>query len=334
MDDRAVAAVASLGERRADREGDPAVARFVARRLLWLIPTILAISMITFVVMHATPGSPFQPTAGNANPLPPDALANLESSYGLDKPYWEQYVRFMVRAAQFDFGVSFYYRTRQVSDIIRTTFPVSLHLGAMALGMAVLIGMPLGVIAAIRQNSIIDYVASVTAVLGVSLPNFVLSILFIWVFVLVLPIIPRTGGWDSPVDWVLPTLALGLGPTGILARYTRSSIIEVLNQDFIRTAQAKGLRERQVVIRHVLKNGLIPPLTILGPMFAAIGTGSFFVESVFRVPGMGRFFVESMQARDYPMIMAVILLYGVFLAMMNILVDVTYALVDPRIRLS
>lgn len=310
------------------------MARFVIRRLLWLIPTILAISLITFIVMHATPGSPFQPTSGNANPLPPDALANLEREYGLDKPYWEQYVRFMVKAAQLDFGVSFYYRTRQVSDIIASTFPTSLHLGIMALAMAMVIGIPLGVVAAIRQNSIVDYIASVLAVLGVSLPNFVLAILFIWLFVLVLPIIPRTGGWDSPVDWILPTLALGLGPLGILARYTRSSMVEVLNQDFIRTAEAKGLRERQVVVRHVLKNGLIPPLTILGPMFAAITTGSFFVESVFRVPGMGRFFVESMQSRDYPMIMAVILLYGVLLAFMNIMVDVMYAIVDPRIRLS
>lgn len=310
------------------------MARFVARRLLWLIPTIFAISLITFVVMHATPGSPFQPKAGNANPLPPDVLANVEREYGLDKPYWEQYARFMWRAAQFDFGKSFYYRTRYVSDIIKDTLPVSMHLGIMALGLAIVVGIPLGVVAAIRQNSIIDYLASVTAVLGVSLPNFVLAILFMWLFVLVVPIIPRTGGWESPVDWILPTLALGLGPLGILARYTRSSVIEVLNQDFIRTAEAKGLRERQVVIRHVLKNGLIPPLTILGPMFAAITTGSFFVESAFRVPGMGRFFVESMQARDYPMIMAVILLYGVLLAIMNILVDVTYALVDPHIRLS
>jgi ABC-type dipeptide/oligopeptide/nickel transport system permease component len=310
------------------------MARFVARRILWLIPTIFAISLITFVVMHATPGSPFQPKAGNANPLPPDVLANIEREYGLDKPYHEQYARFMWRALQLDFGNSFYYRTRAVSDILRETFPVSLHLGVMALGMAILIGVPLGVVAAIRQNSVIDYLASVTAVLGVSLPNFVLAILFIWLFVLTVPIIPRTGGWDSPVDWILPTFALGLGPLGILARYTRSSVIEVLNQDFIRTAEAKGLRERQIVIRHVLKNGLIPPLTILGPMFAAITTGSFFVESVFRVPGMGRFFVESMQARDYPMIMAVILLYGVLLAVCNILVDVMYAVVDPRIRLS
>ncbi|MEZ4520466.1 MAG: ABC transporter permease [Thermomicrobiales bacterium] len=167
--------------------------RFVIRRILYLIPTIFAVSLITFIVMHATPGSPFQPTGGNANPLPPDALANLEREYGLDKPYYEQYARFMFKAAQLDFGTSFYYRTRQVSDIIRETFPVSLHLGVMALGFAMIVGIPLGVLGAIRQNSVIDYMASVSAVLGVSLPNFVLAILFIWLFVLVVPIIPRTG---------------------------------------------------------------------------------------------------------------------------------------------
>ncbi|MGH6943742.1 MAG: ABC transporter permease [Geminicoccaceae bacterium] len=308
--------------------------RFILRRLIWLIPTLLAITLITFIVMHATPGSPLQPKAANANPLPPEALANLEKKYGLDKPLYEQYVIFVWNAAQFDFGTSFYYRTREVSDIIRRTFPISLHLGAMAMAMAIVIGVPLGIVAAVKQNSAIDYLCSFTAILGVSLPNFVMAILLIWILVLQVPLISTTGGWDGPENWILPTIALGLGPLGILARYTRSSIIEVLGQDFVRTAQAKGLAERKVIIGHVLKNGLIPPLTIMGPMFAAIGTGSFFVEAVFRVPGMGRYFVESMTARDYPMIMAVILLYGVFLALMNLAVDVLYAVADPRIRLG
>jgi ABC-type dipeptide/oligopeptide/nickel transport system permease component len=161
-----------------------------------------------------------------------------------------------------------------------------------------------------------------------------LALFLIVLLVLLIPIIPRTGGWDSPIDWVLPTLALALGPIGIIARYTRASMVEVLRQDFIRTAYAKGLSDRQVIMRHVLKNGLIPPITILGPMFAAIGTGSPFVEKIFRVPGMGRFFVDSLIARDYPMIMAVILIYGAFLAIMNIVVDILYGVVDPRIRLA
>jgi ABC-type dipeptide/oligopeptide/nickel transport system permease component len=316
------------------------MAQFVLRRLFWLVPTLLAISLITFLVMHATPGSPLQPTAPNANPLPPAAQENLMRQYGLDRPLYEQYVIFVWKAARLDFGHSYVYRTREVTDILKNTFPVSLHLGVMAMAFAVIVGVPLGVMAAVRRNGFIDYLASVVAVLGVSFPNFVIGIFLIVVVVLWLPvilgfhIIPRTGGWESPIDWVLPTIALGLQPLGILARYTRSSMVEVLNQDFVRTAQAKGLAHHVVVIRHALKNGLIPPLTIAGPMFAAVATGSFFVEYIFRVPGMGRFFVESMSSRDYPMIMAVILLYGVFLAVMNIMVDVLYGVIDPRIRLS
>jgi peptide/nickel transport system permease protein len=314
--------------------------QYVARRLFWLVPTILAITLITFLVMHATPGSPLQPDAPNANPLPPEAQAALMRQYGLDRPLHEQYVIFVWKAIRLDFGNSYVYRTRAVTDILKSTFPVSLHLGIMAMGFAMFFGVPLGVLAAVKRNGPIDYLSSILAVVGVSFPNFVLGIFLIVVVVLVFPavfgfyLIPRTGGWTEPVDWILPTIALGLGPLGILARYTRSSMVEVLNQDFIRTAQAKGLAQRRVIIGHAIKNGLIPPLTIAGPMFAAIATGSFFVEAVFRVPGMGRFFVESMMSRDYPMIMAVILLYGVFLALMNILVDVLYGVIDPRIRLS
>ncbi len=314
--------------------------QFILRRLFWLVPTLLAISLITFLVMHATPGSPLQPTAANANPLPPEAQANLMRQYGLDRPLHEQYVIFVWKAVRLDFGNSYVYRTREVTDILAATFPVSLHLGVMAMGFAIIVGVPLGVMAAVKRNGTIDYIASIVAVLGVSFPNFVVGIFLIVIVVLVFPqifgfhIIPRTGGWESPVDWILPTIALGLQPLGILARYVRSSMVEVLHQDFIRTAQAKGLAQRRVIIGHAVKNGLIPPLTIAGPMFAAVATGSFFVEYIFRVPGMGRFFVESMSSRDYPMIMAVILLYGVFLAIMNLVVDALYSVIDPRIRLS
>jgi peptide/nickel transport system permease protein len=316
------------------------MAQFVLRRLFWLVPTVIAKTLITFIVMHATPGSPLQPDAPNANPLPPAAQENLMRQYGLHRPLHEQYVIFLWKAARLDFGSSYVYRTREVTDILRQTFPVSLHLGLMAMAFAAVIGVPLGIMAAVKRNGPIDYLASIVAVLGVSFPNFVIGIFLIITIVLLLPqvigfhIIPRTGGWESPVDWILPTIALGLQPLGILARYTRSSMVEVLNQDFIRTAQAKGLVYHRVIVTHALKNGLIPPLTIAGPMIAAVATGSFFVEAIFRVPGMGRFFVESMISRDYPMIMAVILLYGVFLAFMNILVDILYGVIDPRIRLS
>ncbi len=310
------------------------MAQFIARRLLWLIPTILVMSLLTFALMHLTPGSPLQPLAANANPLPPETQKNLAHFWGLDKPLWQQYLVYLWKALHLDFGTSYIYRTREVTQILRGAFPVSIQLGAMAMGIAIIIGIPLGILAAVNQNGPIDYISSFLATLGVAVPNFVLSIFFIVIFVIGLHILPNTGGWNGPVDWIMPAFALGLGPLGILARYTRSSMVEVLRQDYIRTAQAKGLAETRVVIRHALKNGLIPPLTIIGPMFAAIGTGSFFVETIFRVPGMGRYFVDSMTARDYPMIMAVILLYGVFLALMNLVVDVMYGVVDPRIRLG
>jgi len=310
------------------------VAQYIVRRLLLVIPTLIAISLITFIIMHATPGSPLQPQAANANPLPPEAQKALAKRFGLDKPLWQQYLVYLKNIWTLDFGISYQYRTRQVREIIATTFPVSMELGAMATVVAVVIGIPLGVLAAVNQNGPIDYLCSIIATLGVSLPNFILALFLILLFVLLLPVIPRTGGWSSPIDWVLPTIALSLGPMGILARYTRASMVEVMRQDFVRTAQAKGLSNRQVIVRHVLKNGLIPPITIIGPMFAAIGTGSPFVEAIFRVPGMGRFYVDSLIARDYPMIMAVTLIYGALLAVMNIVVDIVYGLVDPRIRLS
>ena len=308
--------------------------QYIARRLLMVIPTLIAISLITFIIMHATPGSPMQPHAPQANPLPPAAQEALAKKYGLDKPLWQQYLNYLRNIFTLDFGFSYQYQTREVRDIMATTLPVSLHLGVMAMALAILIGIPLGIIAAINQNGPVDYLCSFIATLGVAVPNFILALFLIVLLVLLIPIIPRTGGWDSPIDWVLPTLALALGPIGIIARYTRASMVEVLRQDFIRTAYAKGLSDRQVIVRHVLKNGLIPPITILGPMFAAIGTGSPFVEKIFRVPGMGRFFVDSLIARDYPMIMAVILIYGAFLAIMNIVVDILYGVVDPRIRLA
>jgi ABC-type dipeptide/oligopeptide/nickel transport system permease component len=307
------------------------VLNYTLRRLLWLIPTLLAMALVTFLVMHATPGSPLDPVAEGANPLSPEAQQNLAAAYGLDKPLWEQFGIFVTKALHGDFGQSFVYKTRTVTEILKDAFPVSLLLGSMALVLAVTAGVTLGVLAAVYQNRSWDYVSVTVATLGVSVPNFVLAVFLIVLFSFVLPIFP-TGGWDEPKDWVLPTVTLALGPMGIIARFTRSSMVEVIRSDFIRTARAKGLAEGPVILKHVLKNACIPVVTLLGPLFAAVGTGSFFVESIFRVPGMGRFFVLSMTGRDYPMIMAVILLYGVFLTLMNLAVDLVYGFIDPRIR--
>jgi peptide/nickel transport system permease protein len=284
------------------------------------------------VVMHATPGSPLDPVAEGANPLSPEAQQNLARHYGLDRPLHEQFAIFVGNALQGDFGNSFVYRTRTVREILAETFPVSLLLGSMALAVAVAGGLALGILAAVYQNRGWDYLSVSLATVGVAVPNFVLAVFLIILFSFVVPLFP-TGGWDSPRSWVLPTLTLALAPMGIIARFTRASMLEVIRADYTRTARAKGLAEGPVIFRHALKNALIPVVTLLGPMFAAIGTGSFFVESIFRVPGMGRFFVLSMTGRDYPMIMAVVLTYGAFLAIMNLVVDLAYGALDPRIRL-
>jgi ABC-type dipeptide/oligopeptide/nickel transport system permease component len=304
---------------------------YVVSRVLWLIPTLLAMALVTFLVMHATPGSPLDPVAEGANPLPLEAQKNLAAAYGLDKPLYHQFLIFVSKAARGDFGTSFVYKTRTVAEIILETFPVSLLLGTLAFGVAVVGGLTLGILAAIHQNRGWDYASVTLSTFGVAVPNFVLAVFAIILFSLTLPLFP-TGGWDSPRNWVLPTITLALGPMGIVARYTRASMLEVIRADYTLTARSKGLSERPVIFKHALKNALIPVVTLLGPLFAAIGTGSFFVEAIFRVPGMGRFFVLSMTGRDYPMIMAVVLTYGAFLALMNLVVDLAYGTLDPRIR--
>jgi ABC-type dipeptide/oligopeptide/nickel transport system permease component len=247
------------------------------------------------------------------------------------QPLYLQFLTFVKNAVTLDFGFSYAFKSRTVSEILANTFPVSLQLGTYAFIFAVVTGIFLGVVAATHQNSFLDYFCVVVATLGISLPNFVISILMIVLFAITLQWLPATG-WSTPRHWILPTLALGLGPMAVIARYTRSSVLEVIRSDYARTARAKGLNQRVVITRHILKNALIPVVTILGPIFAAIGTGSFFVESIFAVPGMGKFFVTSMTSRDYNMIMAVILLYGVFLGIMNLVVDLLYGIFDPRIR--
>jgi oligopeptide transport system permease protein len=304
---------------------------YALSRVLWLPPTLLAMALVTFLVMHATPGSPLDPIAEGANPLSPEAQRNLAKYYGLDRPLHEQFAIFVSKAVRGDFGNSFVYKTRTVREILAETFPVSLLLGAMALALAVVGGLTLGILAAVYQNKGWDYVSVTLATAGVAVPNFVLAVFLIILFSFVLPLFP-TGGWESPRNWVLPTVALALAPMGIIARFTRASMLEVIRADYTRTARAKGLGETPVVFKHALKNAFIPIVTLLGPMFAAVGTGSFFVESIFRVPGMGRFFVLSMTGRDYPMIMAVVLTYGAFLAIMNLAVDLVYGVLDPRIR--
>ena len=311
--------------------------QFIVKRFLWFIPTILAIAAVTFVMMNLTPGSPFQPAG--ANNLREDIIKQIERNYGLDKPLPVRFVIYLGNAVRGDFGESYTRRPQQVNDIIARGFPISLQLGGMALALATVGGLALGILAAVNQNGFLDYASATFAILFYSVPSFVLGIFLLIFFVIWLPEWTGwrpfdLGGWDGPSDWILPTIALGAGPFAQLARYTRSSMIDVIRSDYVRTARAKGLAEQKVILKHVLKNALIPVITLVGPLFAALGTGSFFVEQVFNIPGIGKFFVVSMSSKDQPMIMAVVLLYGSFLAVMNLVVDILYGVIDPRIRMS
>lgn len=311
------------------------MATYLLRRVLTIVPTMLAMTLITFAVMHAVPGSPFDPAAFGGRELPPEVVARIEASYGLDRPLPEQYLRFVAGALRGDFGYSFASRARSVRELLGETLPVSLQLGLMAFVLALALGVPLGLVAAARRGSLLDHAVGLLTVLGIALPSFVVSVLLILLFALTLRVLPAASvRWEQPRSWVLPTLALALGPLAIFARYTRAGVLDELAHDYVRTARAKGLHERAVLYRHVLKAALLPVATVAGPIFAAIATGSFLVETIFSVPGMGRFFVTSIFAKDYPVIMALVLIYGGALVLSNLVVDLLYGLLDPRARVG
>lgn len=303
--------------------------QYLIRRALSSLPVLFALSLAVFVLMRAIPGGPFDYMGDKSIPL--SVRENLLKKYHLDKPIWQQYGRFLWDLAHGDLGPSFRYRGRTVNDIIKDTLPVSAQLGVLALALALIIGIPAGVFAALRQNSWIDYGSTLVAVLGVSIPNMVLGPLLIWIFALRLGWLPAAL-WGSPNRMVLPTITLGTALSASIARLTRASLLQVIREDYVRTARAKGLQERAVVVRHALKNSLIPVVTVLGPLFAAILTGTFVVEQIFGIAGMGKHFVTSVGNRDYPLVMGVTLIYALALVIANLFVDITYAWLDPRIR--
>lgn len=302
-----------------------------------MIPVLFFISIVTFALSHAVPGGPFD----REKALPAEIIANLNKHYGLDQPLWKQYTDYIGLTRkpsgryegllQGKFGPSYSSRSRTVNDIFRDHVPVSATLGLAALIIALGIGVPLGVAAALKQNTFWDYLSMGVAILGVSVPSVVLGPVFILVFALTLGWFP-VAGWGRLDKMVMPAVALGLGSSAIIARLTRASMLQVIREDYIRTARSKGLDERVVTVRHALKNAFIPVATILGPMFAALTTGTFVVERIFAIPGMGRYFITSVTDRDYPVVMGTILLYAVFLVISNLAVDVTYAFLDPRIQ--
>jgi oligopeptide transport system permease protein len=300
--------------------------RFIVRRIMWLIPILVFVSLITFTLMHVTPGGPWD----KDKPVSAQVAANLNAKYNLDKPAWQQYVLYMSNAVRGDLGPSFTYQDRSVTQIILGGLPTTASLGVLAALVAILIGVPLGVIAAIRQNSMIDYTALAFGTVSASVPSFVLGFLLIIVFALTLHLVP-TSGWGKPEQYVLPVLTLGLNQAALLTRITRASVLDVNRQDFIRTARAKGLQETLLVRRHLLKNALIPIVTVIGPILAFLLVGSLIVETIFSVPGIGRLLVQGISQRDYSLIMGTTLVYAFVIAGLNLVVDVLYAFIDPRI---
>ncbi|HET9028161.1 MAG TPA: ABC transporter permease [Trueperaceae bacterium] len=300
------------------------------RRILSLVPVLFVISVVTFLLMHSVPGSPF---ATEDKPLPPQVKANLEAYYGLNKPLITQYFSYMGNALRGDLGPSYLQRNRSVNQIIRQHLPPSATLGVLALAVALVIGVPIGVLSAVRQNTLTDYVGMFIAIAGVSVPAMTLGPLLIWGFALELGWLPvaRWGTWQQAI---LPAITLGLGSAAVLARLTRASMLQTIHEDFIRTARSKGLTEQRIVTKHALRNALIPVITVIGPLFAALVTGSMVVEQIFAIPGLGRYFVDSVSSRDYPVIMGTTLLYAVVLVISNLVVDLSYHLIDPRMRLE
>lgn len=305
------------------------MARYLIGRIIGLIVVFIIVSMIAFVLMHSVPGGPFDE---EKSPLPPAAKANMLRKYGLDRPLYEQYLRYMANAVRGDFGISFQSPTESVLGLIGRTWPVSMRLGGLTILIALPTGMLLGTIAAVRQNSWLDYIVTFISTLGITVPNFVVATWLLLLFSVRLKWLP-TGGWGDWKTWLMPVLAFSLGPSALAARYTRSSLIEVIHSDYIRTARAKGLSEVRVIWRHALKNALIPLITILGPQIPNLITGTIFIEVIFRIPGLGKFFVSSVYLRDYPMIMATMLLIAMVWGITYLLSDILYTIVDPRVRL-
>lgn len=309
---------------------------YIIKRLLVAIPTLLVIITLAFFLIRVAPGGPFD----MERTLPPEIQANLNAMYHLDEPLWQQYLRYLGDIVQGDFGPSLKYKDRSVTELIGYGFPVSMTLGSLAMLIAVLIGCTLGSIAAIRQNSAVDYSVMGVAMAGITIPNFVVAPILILLFA-VLPyqhwgfrILP-SGDWgQSWKNMVLPVVTLALPQIAYISRLMRGSMIEVLRANHVRTARAKGLSERKVILRHCLKPALMPVVSYLGPALAALLTGSVVIEQIFGIPGIGRYFVQGALNRDYTLVMGVVVFYGALIVLFNLLVDLTYAWLDPKVRLQ
>lgn len=312
---------------------------YIIGRLVSLLFVVVVVSMITFSLMHSVPGGPFDE---GKQPLPPAAKANIMRKYGLDRPVWEQYLNYMGNAIRFDFGIPYQQPTTTVTALIASTWRITLQVGVLTVLLAFSAGITLGVVAAYHQNSWIDTIVTFLSMLGFIMPSFVIGMLAILFFSVYLGWLPM-GGWGDTgclidryfcADWIMPVIAYALAPMAIIARYTRSSVVEFIRSDFVRTARAKGVGERTIMTRHVLRNAMLPLVTVAGPMIPDLLTGSIFIETIFRIPGLGKYFVTSTFNRDYPMVMATILLIAVLWGITYLLTDIIYTWLDPRVRLG
>jgi oligopeptide transport system permease protein len=305
------------------------VITYITRRLLWIIPVMFTVSVITFVLMHSVPGGPWD----REKRLPAAVETRLNAEYGLDQPLYIQYINWATQFVQGDLGPSYRFQDRRVNDLIADGLMTTVQLGVMAFTLAVVVGIPLGIFAALGHNRGPDYLSTSLSIVGIATPSFVLAILLIVIFSVQLGWFP-TGGWKGPEYWVLPTVALAGFPIAVIARYTRASMLEVTRKDYIRTAHSKGLQRQAVVSRHMIRNALIPVITILGPTLAFLVTGSFIIERIFNIPGVGQYYLNAITTRDYSLLMAMTMLYAFAVAFLNVVVDVLYAYIDPRIRYS
>lgn len=303
--------------------------KFILRRTSTGALVVLVVSTLTFFLLRVLPGGPFD----IEKKLPPQIRKNIEEKYRLDQPLWEQYAKYLGDLARGDFGPSYKYVDRTVGDIIQETLPVSLKLGIVSLLVSIAIGATMGIISAVRPRGILDLLTASFATALVSVPSFVVGAGLIYYLSVKLGWFPAAL-WGRPEHMVLPTLTLAAGPAAYLARLTRGSMLEVSENPFVRTARAKGLSEIKVVLKHILRNALIPVVTVLGPIAAYLITGSFVVEHIFAIPGMGRFFVFAVSNRDYPLVMGITVVYTVVLVIANFIVDILYVVLDPRIKLE
>jgi ABC-type dipeptide/oligopeptide/nickel transport system permease component len=303
--------------------------KFVLRRILWTIPVLLLVILFTFVMMRQIKGNPFRKTE---RAVPASIQANLDRKFHLDQPWYVQYAEYVKGVFTADLGPSLVLRNQNVNDIVRSHFPVSLELGAYAFFFAIVVGIPLGVAAALRANKPTDYLAMLVANVGFAVPSFLVATLLIYYFAVKWDVGVPTSGWDTWQSKILPSIALGFFPMAYFARLVRGTMLETLQQDYVRTAKAKGLRPQRVVGLHVLRNSLIPVVTAAGPLLGAVITGSFIIETIFAIPGIGRYYVNSVSARDYSVTMGLTILYAVIVIFGNLVVDILYGFLDPRTR--